>query len=241
MTTRRYGEDEVREIFSLATTGGTSDRLVPAESGGMTLDELRQIAQEAGIDPARVAQAAASLDARGRPAPVRRMLGLPVGLSRVVDLPRAPTDREWEQLISEFRTTFGAQGQATSSGGLREWSHGNLHICVEPTERGEQLRLATLKDDAMALNGVALVMGVMSVIMGAAVVIAGKPEKALVVLTMFGGMALAAFGANLLRLPRWAREREGQMEAIAQHAVKLLSSSQDTPDRSIQREDDGEH
>jgi hypothetical protein len=224
MSTRRYGDDEVREIFSLATTGGTADPSVPAESGGLTLDELRQVGREAGIDPARVAQAAASLDARGKPAPVRRMLGLPIGLSRVVDLPRAPTDREWEQLIAEFRTTFGALGHATSSGGLREWSHGNLHICVEPTEHGQQLRLGTLKDDAIALNVLAGLMGGMSLIMTAVVAAAGKPEKVLVVLTMFGGIALAALGANVLRLPRWARERERQMEAIAEHAVKLLSN-----------------
>ena len=224
MSTRRYGDDEVREIFSLAATGGTGDRSLPAESGGLTLDELRHIAREAGIDPARVAQAAVSLDARGKTAPVRRLLGLPIGLSRVVDLPRAPTDREWEQLISEFRTTFGALGHVTSSGGLREWSNGNLHICVEPTEHGEQLRLGTLKDDAIALNVLASVMGVMALIMSAVVAAAGKPEKALVVLSMFGGIAIAAFGANVLRLPRWARERERQMEAIAEHAVRLLSN-----------------
>jgi hypothetical protein len=197
--------------------------LLPAESGGLTLEELQHIGQEAGIEPARVAQAAASLDARGRPAPIRRSFGLPIGLSRVVDLPRAPTDREWEQLISEFRTTFGVKGHATSSGGLREWSQGNLHICVEPTEHGEQLRLSTLEEDAIALNGLGLVLGGMSVLMGAVVAAGGKPGKALAVLGMFGGMALAAFGANLLRLPRWARERERQMEAIAEHAVKLLS------------------
>ena len=225
MSIRRYGDDEVREIFSLATTGGSRDRLLPAESGGLTLDELRRIAQEAGIDEARVAQAAASLDARGRPAPVRRMLGLPVGLSRVVDLPRAPTDREWEQLVSGFRTTFGARDQVTSSGGFREWSQGNLHISVEPTERGHQLRLATVKDDGIALNGLSVALGAMSLITSAAVIISGKPVgKALAVLTMFGGMALTAFGANVLRLPRWARERERQMEATAQHAVKLLSN-----------------
>src|SRR5262245_22649279 len=109
MTKRRYGEEEVREIFSLATTGGLRDRSLPSESGGMTLDELQRIGQEAGIEPARVAQAAEALDARGKPAPVRKSFGLPVGLSRVVELPRAPTDREWEQLIAQFRTTFGAQ------------------------------------------------------------------------------------------------------------------------------------
>lgn len=224
MTTRRYGDDEVREIFSLATTSGTTDQSLAAESGGLTLDELQHIGRQAGIDPALVAQAAARLDARGKPAPVRRSFGLRIGVSRVVDLPRAPSDREWEQLISEFRTTFGAKGRATTSGGLREWSQGNLHICVEPTEHGEQLRLSTLKEDAMVLNGLGLVLGVMSMFLGAIVAAAGKPGKALVVFGMLGGMSLAAFVANVVRLPRWARERESQMEAIAEHAVKLLSS-----------------
>lgn len=222
---RRYGDEEVREILSLATTGDTRDQSLPAESGGLTLEELQGIGQEVGIEPARIAQAAERLDSRGRLAPVRRSLGLPVGVSRMVDLPRAPTDREWEQLISEFRTTFGVQGHMTTSGGLRAWSHGNLHISSEPTEHGEQLRLSTLKDDAIALNVLGLGMGGMSVVMSALAAASGKPEKALVVLGMFGGMALLAFGANLIRLPRWARERERQMEAIAEYAVKLLSNS----------------
>jgi hypothetical protein len=38
-------------------------------------------------------------------------------------------------------------------------------------------------------------------------------------------MSLASFGVNLLRLPRWARERERQMETLAEHAVRLLSES----------------
>lgn len=215
----------MREIFSLATTGGTRDQPVAAESGGMTLQELQRIGQEAGIEPSRVAQAALSLDARGKPAPIRRSFGLPIGVSRIVDLPRAPTDREWEQLIAEFRTTFGTRGHTTGSGGLREWSQGNLHICVEPNERGYQLRLSTLKGDAAALNGVGIVFTGMSVFMSVIAAAAGKPAKALVMLGMFGGMALATFGANVIRLPRWARERDRQMEALAERAVKLLSGS----------------
>ncbi|HZS59154.1 MAG TPA: hypothetical protein VFA43_07790 [Gemmatimonadaceae bacterium] len=223
MTERRYGEEEVREIFSLATTGDRRDGVLPSEPGGLTLDELQRIGQEVGIEPARVAQAAEQLDARGKLAPVRRSFGLPVGVSRVVDLPRAPTDREWERLISEFRTTFGTQGHTTTTGGLREWSQGNLHISIEPTEYGEQLRLSTLKEDGIALNGLGGLMGAMSVLFSAVVTAAGKPDKALLILGLFGGMSLAAFGTNLVRLPRWARERERQMEAIAEHAVKLLS------------------
>jgi hypothetical protein len=224
MTKRRYDDEEAREIFSLATTGGVRDGSLPSESGGLTLDELQRIGQEAGIEPARVAQAAERLDARGRPAPIRRSFGLPIGVSRVVELPRAPTNREWEQLIAEFRTKFGAQGHATTSGGLREWSQGDLSISVEPTASGEQLRLSTLKTDAQLLNGIGVATGAMSVLMTVVVTAAGKPEKALAVLGMFGGMSLLAFGANLLRSPAWARERTRQMEEIAEHAVKLLSN-----------------
>ena len=225
MTKRRYGDEEVREIFSLATTGDARDQSLPADSGGMTLDEIQRIGQEAGIEPARVAQAAEKLEARGRPAPVRRSFGLPVGVTRVVDLPRAPTDREWEQLIAEFRTTFGIKGRATTSGGLREWSHGNLHICVEPTARGEQLRLSTLKDDGIAFNVMGVAVASMAAVLSAVIAAAGKPGKALIALAMFGGTSLAFFAANVFRLPRWARERERQMEALAEHAVKLLSDS----------------
>jgi hypothetical protein len=223
MTERRYGEEEVREIFSLAATGGIRDHALPNDSGGFTLEELQRIGQEAGIEPARVAHAAGALDARGRQAPVRRSFGLPVGVSRVVDLPRAPTDREWEQLISQFRSTFGTQGRTTTSGGIRDWSQGNLHISVEPTEGGEQLRLSTLKEDAIGLNGLAVVLAGMSALFSAVVAASGKPGKALLIFGLFAGMSLFAFGANLIRLPRWARERERQMEKLAEHAVKLLS------------------
>jgi hypothetical protein len=150
---------------------------------------------------------------------------MPVGVSRVVDLPRAPTDREWEQLVSECRSTFGTQGRTTTSGGLRDWSNGNLHISVEPTAHGDQLRLSTRKDDALALNALGIGLGGMSMVMSAVVASAGNPAKAFAVLGMFGGMSLLALGANVVRLPRWARERESQMEMIAEHAVKLLSSS----------------
>src|SRR6185369_4846059 len=190
MAERRYGEDEVREIFSLATTGDARDPSLPAEAGGLTLDELQRIAEQVGIEPARVAHAAARLDARGTPAPVRRSLGLPIGVSRVVDLPRAPTDREWERLVAEARTTFGTQGRERTSGSLREWSVGNLHLSIEPTDNGERLRLSTLRDDAVILNGFAVVMGGVSVLMGSVVAIASNPVKSLAVLGMFGGMSL---------------------------------------------------
>jgi hypothetical protein len=48
MTNRRYGDDEVREIFRLATTG-TREPSLPADVDGLTLEELQHIGEEAGI------------------------------------------------------------------------------------------------------------------------------------------------------------------------------------------------
>ena len=227
MTERRYSEDEVREILTLATTGDARDHSQVAESAGLTLHDLERIGQEVGIDPARIAAAASKLDTRAQPAVVRRSFGMPVGMSRVVDLPRSPTEREWEQLISVFRSAFGAPGIASTSGGMRQWSHGNVHISVEPTERGEQLRLSTLKDEAILFNGMGVLLGGMAVITSTMVVAAGKPEKALAAGGMFGGMALFSFMANVLRLPGWARKRARQLEEVAEHAVELLSNPSD--------------
>lgn len=227
MTTRRYGEDEVREIINLATTAGMRDQSPVSESGELTLEEIQRIGQEAGIEPARVAHAAQTLDARGRAAPVQRSVGMPIGVSRVVELPRGPTDREWEQLTSEFRATFGAQGRLTTSGQLREWAHGDIHISAEPTEHGAQLRFSALQYDAMVRNGLGIVLGMMSVFMAAALAAAGKPAKALTILGVFGGIALTPFVANFIQLPRWARERGRQIDAIAEHAVELLSDPVD--------------
>lgn len=224
MTTRRYGEEEVREIFSLASTTDLSHPSPLVESDGLTVEELANIGREVGLDPVRITHAAAALDARGRPSPVQRVFGLPVGVSRTVDLPRAPTDREWEQLVSQFRTAFGVLGQATTAGGLRTWSHGNLQLSVEPTAHGHQLRLATRNEAAVALTGLGVVFGGMAVLTSAVAVAAGKPEKALAILGLFGGIAMAAAITNLVCAPRWARERDRQMTTVAANAVLLLAT-----------------
>ncbi len=223
MSERRYADDQVREIFSLATTGDAPDRLLPEDSGGLTLGEIQRIGTEAGIEPALVAQAAAKLDARGTQSPVQRSLGLPIGMSRVVPLSRAPTDQEWGQLVTQFRTTFGMPGQATTSGGLHEWTQGDVHIAIEPTEAGWQLRLTARNELGVVLNGLGIVTGGMSLLMSAVVASAGKPEKVLAVFAMFGGISLAAFATNLIRAPRWARSRQQQIATIAEHVLKRLS------------------
>ena len=177
---------------------------------------------EVGIRPEEIAAAALALDKRQEVAPRRKYLGLPIAVGRTVDLPRAPTDREWAILVSELRETFKARGKVVSQGDLREWSNGNLHASIEPTETGYRLRLGTLKSSAVptvTLGIAALVYGLVMLIV---LLLAGQVPEAFIspaLVLAFGGMAV---GYGALQLPAWAREREEQMDRIVARAQALL-------------------
>ncbi len=225
---RRYDRDEVKKIFEAATTAREAGPRALTTGDGLTLAELQTIGLEVGLAPERVAEAATALDLRRDALPRRTNLGMPIAVGRTVDLPRAPTDREWELLVAELRETFRAQGGVRSYGSLRQWTNGNLHAYIEPTETGHRLRMRTLKGSAGAINamgaaGIALALALF--VMG---LLTGKPAVDFFMPAVFAAMGGAALASNVLTLPRWAREREEQMEYIAKRARALLASAPDT-------------
>jgi hypothetical protein len=223
---RRYGDEEVSEIFALATRVGNESLPTIHEESGLTLEELQAVGREVGLTPERVADAVATLEARSETLPRRTSLGSAVSVGRIVELPRAPTDREWQILVSELRETFRAKGRVSSHGELREWTNGRLHAYIEPTETGYRMRLGTRKSGAEALTAMGALVGLIGVLL---LVTSGLDEAT------FGAfratlipalMALAGGGVatqNIFRLRRWADEREWQMEHIADRARMLLA------------------
>jgi len=221
---RKYREDEVSEIFALATSAGGARLPALADQEGLTLGELQEVGREVGIAPERVAEAAATLDARSETLPRRTLIGAPVSVGRVVELPRAATDREWRFLVAELRETFDAKGEVTSHGDIREWTNGNLHAVLEQAEAGHRLRLGTRKGNAMEIAASGLAGLVMGLFLFAVLAMKGKTGAEFFIPVLFllaGGGALAS---NFLRLPRWADERERQMEHIAGKARALLEA-----------------
>lgn len=222
MTTRRYRDEEVRQIFEQASREDHTVVPVRSTSEGLTLGELQEIGREVGLEETAVAKAAAALDVRVSSSPHRRSMGMPIEVGRTIALPRLPTDAEWERLVAELRTTFGARGSVSSQGGLREWANGNLHACIEPAEVGYQLRLGTLKGDAATLNA----LGVTGVVTGAvtfgALLMSGGLQEAVFVPWMISASGVAAILANALRLPRWKTQREEQMVYLAERVRAIM-------------------
>ena len=220
---RKYRDEEIREIFDLATNSDDVEHPAMPDEDGLTLAELQEVGLEVGVGPEQVAEAALVLDGRRDVRLRRTSLGLPISVGRVIELPREVTDREWDILVSVFREISGARGGVRFQGGVREWSHGTFQAFLEPTETGHRLRLHTGKVGARFLNrlgaaGLAVGLSLITVLLATG----QSPvfmELALISSMLVGG---AALGPNLLLLPRWARERERQMEDIADRARTLI-------------------
>lgn len=216
---RRYSEDEVAAIFRKAAAvdepSGTRSPLPGTR--GMTLAELQDVGREVGISPGAVARAAADLDGPElRTVPRRKMFGLPIGVGRVVDLGRYMSEEEWERLVVDLRDTFDARGKVRADGSFRQWTNGNLSALVEPTDSGHQLRLRTLNGMFRELLFMAPIMFIVAIML----LVANFGEvRGMLFSTVFAAAAGGMFGLSAMRLSRWARLREEQMEEIAARAA----------------------
>jgi hypothetical protein len=229
MSERRYGDEEVAAIFQAAAelqqraaldSSASGAAMVPAGASteGMTLGQLQEIGKEVGIPGDLVAQAAGSLDQRGRSS-VRRFLGLPIGVGRTVQLPRRLSETEWERLVVDLRTTFDARGRLKDEGSFRQWTNGNLQALLEPTATGHQLRLKTMKGDAYASMMFGLATAGLGALLVAYQALSGPIQTVAPVVTIVW-LGAAMFTVGALRLPGWARTRNKQMEGIVERLTQ---------------------
>lgn len=220
MNERRYDEDEVTEILELATSRERSSPPPSASvKGGLTLGELQEIGTEVGIPASDIADAARALTVRSETGVSRRVLGVPLGVSRTVSIGRPLTDAEWERLVVDLRVTFEAEGRVRTHGALRSWSNGNLQVHVEPDGDRYRVRMRTFKGNAgpMAIVGAFFLLVPVLIL-----ILNGTAPADLIRAAVFGLAGLGQFGFLGVSLTKWARERSAQMEGLAERIPLLL-------------------
>ena len=225
MAERRYNDKEIAAIFRAAAEQEPQNpQREVARDEGLTLAELQAIGGEVGISSEAVAQAARAVDVRLGPAS-RTLLGLPIGVSRTVNLNRRLTDEEWERLVVQLREVFNARGRTRSEGSLRQWTNGNLQVLLEPTETGHRLRFGTVHGAARAAIGAGFgVLGIAAIV-AVSGAIWGTLGEAMSGIALMAAAGVGMIVSGALRLPRWARLRERQMEALA---ARVTSSKTET-------------
>ena len=230
MADRRYNDKEIAAIFRAATEGPANAPPDVPRDEGLTLADLQAIGREVGIAPDAITRAAQAIDVRRGAA--RTLLGLPIGVARTVNLNRRLTEEEWGRLVVQLREVFDARGSTRSDGDLRQWTNGNLQVLLEPTGTGHRLRFRTLHGAARASIGIGFVALGAAAAVAIATGISGTLGDSLsgIVFLLTVGAGMVANGA--LRLPRWARLRGRQMDALAAKIAGPQAPS--IPDSSTQ-------
>ncbi len=227
---RRYHQEEIAAIFKQAAEVQEAAQRKLSPSEGLTLAELQQIGKEAGITPAFIAQAAAAVNQTTPALPSTTYFGLPISVARTVDLPGPFSDKDWEQLVVDLRTTFRATGEIRRDGSLRQWKNGNLQALIEPTESGHRLVLRTRKGSAQPalLGGLALLMLGLTMILAMGFSRGFRLVDDTFIATLFAVLGLGIGGSTMLRLPGWVEERGQQMEEIAARVMQRLAARPNT-------------
>ena len=216
MSDRRFTEDEVAEILKNAVEIQDSHAIVPATRTGLTLDELQDIGAEVGVTAEAIQRAARRLEPA--PKPSRTILGLPLGVGKTVELGRTLSDPEWERVVAQLRETFEARGVMRSEGSMRSWSNGNLQVMLEPGKNGQRLRMRTVNGNAQGWifggSGI-LLTGIAMTIAAIVTGVIGEDAGLNAALIGLVGSGAGMLGIGTLRLPKWARTRQRQMDEIA--------------------------
>lgn len=122
---RHYSEQEIQAIFRRATerqeAAGSAD-----PHRGLTLDELKAIGAESGIDPAHVEAAVAEIERgdmdAGSLSHLERVYGLPASIRVERIVPGSMDDATWDDALDVLRSVFNTRGQDETIGPIREWS-----------------------------------------------------------------------------------------------------------------------
>lgn len=235
---RRFGDQEIHRILQKAAELQERSQQLPAQGRGLTLEELRQVAMEAGIDPRYVDLAAA--DATG---PLERrghvVAGGPYRWHFQQRVPGSIVDADRERILREIRTVIGQRGELADVFGRMEWSHddglGPIIVGISSRDGVTEVDVSANRASEIGLMlGLGVPFGGM---IGGAILAAatGVSGPAALMPISLAAAAVYAFGRAGWRLRAEAFERRlerlvERITSVAQEASLRLPSGEEEDD-----------
>lgn len=190
----------------------------------LSLDDLKQAAEAAGIEARYVEQA--YLGAGDDLAPEAPFLGIETGVRRVRMLSAEVSEEEWGRIVLALRREFGNGGTVETFGNVREWTHGQTRIQLEPD--GPRTRVTATSQwsgDAKVTSVAALGYGAVAAILAA---FAYSGAASWVFAVLMAALAIlhgaAAWG--------WVRRRAPQRGAALDRALDAMERLATTDERA---------
>jgi len=151
---RRFGDDDIQRILQTAAELQERTSLVPHDgSRGLTLDDLRQVAREVGIDPTFVDLAASHVDA-----PFERtesvVAGGPTRWHFRTSVPGEIPTGELDRILQAIRSTLQEKGEVAEVWGRIEWSHdevGSTIVGISSRDGTTEIDVSAVKSQEAGL------------------------------------------------------------------------------------------
>jgi len=114
-----YNRKEVSAILKKATQN--SSTIDPDNQIGLSIDELRQLAKDVGMDPYQIEKAAAEIETDSKRIK-SNFWGGPFAYSNQVQVDGEITVAQWEEMLISIRDFFQFNGNVTTRDSVFEWS-----------------------------------------------------------------------------------------------------------------------
>ena len=114
-----YNRKEIGAILKKAAENSSTDG--PDTPMGLSIDELQQLASDAGIDPEQIARAVAEIDEESRRSEPT-FWGGPFSFNSQVLVGGEITVGQWEEMLISIREFFKSKGKVTARESVFEWS-----------------------------------------------------------------------------------------------------------------------
>jgi hypothetical protein len=154
---RIYNDKEFALILSRATELSESADSALRRRTGLSLDEIKAIATEAGFKPASIERAARQLPLDAGASAAERALGGPLKHERTAHLAVPLTEERAAHLLAIVRAALDQHGVGDASAGGMSWNSAGdgsqIFVTAHHEKEGTRVRVALNRQETLALTG----------------------------------------------------------------------------------------
>lgn len=200
----------------------------------MSLDEMKAIAAQVGLDPALVERASHLIPSTARDSLLERLAGVPFARDAELHLPVSFSRERAEHLLAVLRATAGRHGEGDVTSAGMSWSSREtaevLHVSAHGSAHGTKLRIVVDNRSKLVLpflfGGTGAFLAVM---VAMSVGASGLPSSTawLPYGILVGGVSAAAAGVRsaLRRIGRGTQATLERLLDVARRAIEDESAS----------------
>ena len=142
---RLYTDQEIALILREAAQSADSPAGTRALSSGLSLEQIKEGAAEAGLDPVLVEQAALRLSQRGSESFFERLAGGPRRHRETISVPAAMSEEVSTRLLSAIRAAAEVQGEGRADASGFSWyawyRSSRLSVTAHEDSRGTRIQI----------------------------------------------------------------------------------------------------